>query len=1470
MYNEKTRKLTSLMLMTVMVAGGMTFAIPGVMPAASAADDELYVSAQAVGNFAGIQVIEIVIDDSDRSDTGDTEGRPNVEIAGNDVYMAQATDGSWYAYVANQIAIDDYTNYNLIYNADLASQLTLDLFDSQAEAVYANATDFLAGYKAINLVYNNDDVAEINWPFIQSYDISEGDDVTITYGAGGTSESVDIKYEYDEDKDILLDRQQYPENAFIQISSDDSLLNLSPVADEAWVFYANKTTAYVFENGTSTQVDWAKIGFEEGPIVVSNYDALDENVFTYTNSTILDTHFEAGDDSNGEAIILKTSNSDDNLFVNYDNSDETGLIVVQNGESNIEYNSKHSVIFDSFNGAIQFDGPSIEEWLSGVEIELILTDEDRNLNSRNDESIDILLGEVPYIEIGSPLTIDSSSVSITNSTDDVISSDADSLTGTKTIALTIVEETNGYIVVNATWPSTTYLTSIDAGFVFPYVNYDFSAFGGPSGTFFAGNSTGYDNVSGDADLSTDDSDVTVYSDGDKASFRFTVDTVTAGSPVSGQAYFDLFFFGQLGDIASTDTSNFGDIQDNIDRVNDAFYRFALEETDDNTAKFNGQLEYIMINQLNIFDQDTYDSIDAADDSIIIIVNDDMDGADAVTVSYEDTKSTNAIETISVQEDANTHTGTVELNSKSYSSGNTVEITLIDVDLNTDSDTIQTYDVDSSNEWVGDESVWLGQLKINDELFDNGLSSSNECSADPDKGDVKLSDMSFTLTETGDETGIFVGTFRLPSHYCVSGNLETTNGLDLEFEYQDYSDASGEPNESTESASIQSNTGSVTLDSTVYPVPFDNLQFKLHGVSATDTSASNALGEGTVIVTIAVNDPDLNLASSGEDTMSVDNVSIVVARGSDVQTLWSFDDPTTTTVDEFKDLLSLDGRTLVETDPESGIFEIDVEIPYNELYAFGNDPNKDELKSIIQGDIITVTYTDDNDAGGDSNTITDSATFDLRNGVLQTDKTEYVIGQDVIVTLIEPDLNLDTDNAETWDLGLINWDSDAGDYPLSYDLFDANPAGLRETGDNTGIFQVVIEVPKVLDESLERGESITLEYEDNGPAGADYIGDDDEDISVEIKTSNFGSSITLDQKVYTWTDKIFVTVVSPDHNFDSNSIDEIGNTDDNEINISTREDELEQYKLVETGPNTGIFVGEIILTGISHDADGDGDPSDTSVDLVTGGPTNGKLPASDDDGLSISFETSDGEVTVSSALIRWNIGEVQWLEASYPASGGGVVRVIDPDMNWNPESVDSFDVTVWSDSSAGGISLSVTETNEATGIFEGTVFFTTTQGSSGSRLNVNEGDSVTAEYEDNTLPDPYSRSDELGITAVANIGTIVPPLERAPIGNLQAVDAFGNSLDTVQVDQQIQIEADIANKQDRDQKFAYLVQIQDNNGVTVSLSWIGGNLTPEQELSSSVSWIPELVGEYTVTAFAWESIANPTALSPPVKTTITVN
>ena len=396
------------------------------------------------------------------------------------------------------------------------------------------------------------------------------------------------------------------------------------------------------------------------------------------------------------------------------------------------------------------------------------------------------------------------------------------------------------------------------------------------------------------------------------------------------------------------------------------------------------------------------------------------------------------------------------------------------------------------------------------------------------------------------------------------------------------------------------------------------------------------------------------------------------------------------------------------------------------------------------------------------------------------------------------------------------------------------------------------------------------------------------MTLYVTPVHAASPLGFDKATYTWTDKIFITIVAPDFDFDTYSIDEIGNDSFNPIKISTRGHTLDQYKLVETGPSTGIFTGEIILTGFCHDADGNantgissrnssecdiGDDTNPRTNpSQNGGPTNGFLEADSNDGITISFEYTENETVLNSAPIRWNIGEVQWLEASYPATGSGIVRVIDPDMNLNPEVVDNFTIDVWSDVDAGGVDLTVTETGEMTGIFEGTLFFSTTNESSGSRLLVAQGDTVTAEYEDNTLPNPYTIADELDVTATAIIGTVVPPLQRISMNECKTVDSFGNTLNTVYVDQQIQITCDLINNQDKEQEFAYLVQIKNPEGddVTVHLSWITGTLLPGQMLSSSLSWNSQITGMYDVTMFVWENIDNSIPLTTPVSLTVNVN
>ena len=91
-----------------------------------------------------------------------------------------------------------------------------------------------------------------------------------------------------------------------------------------------------------------------------------------------------------------------------------------------------------------------------------------------------------------------------------------------------------------------------------------------------------------------------------------------------------------------------------------------------------------------------------------------------------------------------------------------------------------------------------------------------------------------------------------------------------------------------------------------------------------------------------------------------------------------------------------------------------------------------------------------------------------------------------------------------------------------------------------------------------------------------------------------------------------------------------------------------------------------------------------------------------------------------------------------------------------------------------------------------------------------------------------------------------------------------------VDEQIMIMADISNNQDTLQNFAYITQVKNEENVVISLSWLTGSLSPRQSFSPAQSWTPSESGIYNIQVFVWESIDNPSAISPPLSMSINVN
>ena len=90
------------------------------------------------------------------------------------------------------------------------------------------------------------------------------------------------------------------------------------------------------------------------------------------------------------------------------------------------------------------------------------------------------------------------------------------------------------------------------------------------------------------------------------------------------------------------------------------------------------------------------------------------------------------------------------------------------------------------------------------------------------------------------------------------------------------------------------------------------------------------------------------------------------------------------------------------------------------------------------------------------------------------------------------------------------------------------------------------------------------------------------------TPYYGAIVELDKIYYSWVDSVWITVVAPDFNTDPDKIEYIGGKPDNRITMtSSNVKKLDFYKLEESLPDSGVFVGHVLLTGFQHDTDGDG-------------------------------------------------------------------------------------------------------------------------------------------------------------------------------------------------------------------------------------------------------------------------------------------
>ena len=361
MNNELYRKLTSITLMTIMFAGGMTIAIPGETPVAVAQTGMLSVSATAApGNsFGGPQIIQIVVDDPSRSDIGGDTSSPDVTIDDETVTMTQADTGKWYGYVQSDVATPSGDDIDLEY-------VTTPMPGTAGETFELLTRSF-------------DDDSDI--------DVVLGDEtITLHYDA-----------DLDDLATVSTDRAGAPIGGQVHVTVSDFRLNLDPTGEDVWIVYTDGSMAAYEDIEADTIADaenWVGFfGGLGGKLTVTADDGVVDITAAPTTPPV-------------GTITLTETGANTGVFESQNSDDGSNIVVTgdENDDFTIAYaDSDVQVFIEDFDSTLEVIAAGT--WDSGESLTVRLTNENLNTNTLTDQDMAIGDDNLPILMFGEPITL---------------------------------------------------------------------------------------------------------------------------------------------------------------------------------------------------------------------------------------------------------------------------------------------------------------------------------------------------------------------------------------------------------------------------------------------------------------------------------------------------------------------------------------------------------------------------------------------------------------------------------------------------------------------------------------------------------------------------------------------------------------------------------------------------------------------------------------------------------------------------------------------------------------------------------------------------------------------------------------------------------------------------------------------------------------------------------------------------------
>ena len=678
------------------------------------------------------------------------------------------------------------------------------------------------------------------WPLVQLFSFN---DVQIQYNAAGGPQTVDLEYDEIPNISFNIDRSIYPPNSEVFLVINDLQLNQDPTDEDSWTFNIDSPLGVFYHafdnsgndaaNGNSGLVNLipslTNIGFENNGQLIIN---LGKIMKLKTNGDQPKSFInDGGSTSFSKIATLVEKGPNSGIFESFDSNDQSIIGILSDAPrgqtGQINYNKKSASVLTGFSTAsiginekpvlTIGNGGTLSP---GTEYPVTLTDPDQNINSGTRDDLDVFRDTaiIPTITLGSPITLQSASDVQFHKNSPILTNgnNANSLvpdTNSDRLIIDTSDVANGNyemfslnLGLSASTLSSILLDSSKSDvFGTNWINYDFRSlekslditdFSDTSFILTFGN-LGASSANG----------IIIADKGDISSSQGFIqidnNDVASISQKNGVVYLIVDFDSSNDDsgkiIISNESINHPIVFDifsiglkGSESINNSIYRFELEETQDNSGVFEGTFEYAVANQLNITDPNFIQTVQTIDDEIKIIVTERLVDEQGVTVSYSDIDKVGVVTTTSSKSDVLTHSGTVSTTSTSFRFGQPVIITLKDPDLNLKSDKIDIYtvidDTNSPNvDTVGLNGQILLEIKLKDIRYKRCIINGIEHGG--------LASTGFTLVETGRNTGIFEGVFKMPNRICdkSGSSLISTAGGSLDVRYYDARDASGNPN-----------------------------------------------------------------------------------------------------------------------------------------------------------------------------------------------------------------------------------------------------------------------------------------------------------------------------------------------------------------------------------------------------------------------------------------------------------------------------------------------------------------------------------------------------------------------------------------------------------------------------------------------------------------------------------------------------